>query len=118
MLLSVITATVFGVVGAYMVINGKYAFTRKMSWIPFAMAAMELAMCGALDVLGYPVCTLILMVCRVTVVACCRAVLKRDAAMERNRRRRRAVWRRIAATEPSFCVVEGAAAPSPLRITA
>lgn len=118
MVLSVILATVFGVVGAYMVINGKYSFTRKMSWFPFAMATMELAMCGMLDVLGYPVCTLILMACRITVVACCRGVLKRDAAMERNRRRRRAVWRHIAATEPSFCVVQGAAAPAPLRITA
>ncbi len=118
MLLSVCTATVFGAVGLYMVINGKYSFTRKMSWFPFVMATMELALCGALDVWRYPVFTLILMACRVTVLLCCRGVLKRDAAMERNRRRRRAVWRRIAATEPAFCVVQGTANPSRVQITA
>lgn len=118
MVFSVILATVFSVVGAYMVINGKYSFTRKMSWFPFAMAVMELAMCGMLDVLGYPICTLILMACRITVVACCRGVLKRDAAMERNRRRRRAVWRHIAATEPAFCVVQGSNTDHRIRITA
>lgn len=118
MVLSVITATVFGVVGLYMVVNGTYSFTRKMSWIPFAMAAMELAMCGALELLRYPVLTVILMACRLTVVLCCRGVLKRDAAMERNRRRRRAVWRHIAATEPSFCVMEGSATSARTRISA
>jgi hypothetical protein len=38
--------------------------------------------------------------------------------MERNRRRRRAVWRHIAATEPSFCVVQGTAAAERVRVTA
>ncbi len=118
MLLSVATATVFGAVGLYMVINGKYAFTRKMSWFPFVMAVLELALCGALEVWNYPVLTAILMACRVAILLCCRGVLKRDAAMERNRRRRRAVWRRIAATEPAFCLVQGTTAPSRVRITA
>lgn len=118
MILSVVTATVFGVVGLYMVINGKYAFTRKMSWIPLSMAAMELAMCGALELWRFPVLTAILMACRLTVIFCCRGVLKRDAAMERNRRRRRAVWRHIAATEPAFHVVQGTRPAACTRISA
>lgn len=118
MIFSLITAAAFGVTGVYMIVNGRYAFTRKMSWIPFAMMAMELALCGALDLLGYPICTAILMACRATVLLCCRAVLKRDAAAERNRRRRRAVWRRIAATEPSLHLVEGTSRTSKSRTCA
>jgi len=91
MLWSVIAAAVLGATGLHMIFSGKYATTRRMSWIPFAMAAMELAMCGALDLAAYPVLTAILMVCRLTVLVCCYRVLKIDAAMERTRQRRRAV---------------------------
>ena len=107
MVLSVLAAAVLAATGAYMLISGRYAATRRMAWIPFAMAAMELAMCGALDLGAYPVLTTILMACRLTVLVCCNRVLKRDAAMERNRRRRRAVWRHIAATAPEAFVING-----------
>ncbi|MBR2338362.1 MAG: hypothetical protein IKA63_02720 [Clostridia bacterium] len=109
MVLSILAAAVLAATGCYMIINGRYAATRRMSWIPLAMAAMELAMCGALDLTAYPLLTAILMLCRVTVLFCCHRVLKRDAAMERNRRRRRAVWRHIAATAPEACIVTGTA---------
>ncbi len=107
MIWSVIAATVFGATGLYMIMSGRYASTRRMSWIPFAMGTMELAMCGALDVTAYPILTAILMACRLTVLFCCNRVLKLDAAKERNRRRRRAVWRHIAATAPEACVIGG-----------
>ena len=110
MIFSVISAVLLGVTGVYMTISGKYAITRRMAWIPFAMAAMEIAMCGALDWGMFPVLTAVLTACRLTVLFCCNRVLKRDVAMERNRRRRREVWRRIAATEPQACIIRSAPA--------
>lgn len=107
MILSVIAATVLGATGLHMIFSGKYASTRKTSWIPFSMAVMELALCGALDLAAYPVLTAILMICRVTVLFCCYRVMKIDAAMERTRQRRRAVWKHIATTAPEACLISG-----------
>ncbi len=96
MVFSVVTAAVFGAVSLYMMIAAKCTITRRMAWIPLSMAAMELAMCGVLAMGEYPVLTAVLMLCRLTVLACCTLSMKRDAAMARNRRRRREVWRRVA----------------------
>ena len=110
MIFSVISAVVLGVTGVYMLLSGKYAITRRMALIPLAMAAMETAMCGALDWGMFPALTAVLVLCRLTVLFCCHRVLKKDMAMERNRRRRREVWRRIAATAPQACVIAPATA--------
>lgn len=96
MVFNVVAAAVFGAVSLHMIAAAKCAVTRRMVWIPFSMSAMELAMCGALAMGDYPVFTAILMLCRVTVLSCCALSMKRDAAMVRNRRRRREVWRRVA----------------------
>lgn len=96
MIFSVVTAAVFGAVSLYMITAAKYTVTRRMAWIPLSMAAMELAMCGVLAMGDYPVLTAVLMLCRLTVLTCCTLSMKRDAAMVRNRRRRREVWRRVA----------------------
>lgn len=111
MILSVITATVFGAIGLYMVMSGRYAVTRRLSWIPFSVAAMELALCGALDILAHPILSVILFACRITILVCCHRIVKRDAAMVRNHQRRRAVWRHIAATAPEALMV----LPSPAQ---
>lgn len=115
MIVSSVTALVLIATGVYMVIGSRYAVTRRMAWIPFVMAAMELAMFGALDLTAYPILTVILMSCRFTVVVCCAKAMKRDAAMERNRRRRRQVWRHIAATAPEACLISGVAASAQKR---
>ena len=96
MIFSVVTAAVFGAVSLYMMVAAKCTVTRRMAWIPLSMAAMELAMCGVLAMGDYPVLTVVLMLCRLTVLTCCTLSMKRDAAMVRNRRRRREVWRRVA----------------------
>ena len=96
MVFSVIAAAVFATAGLYMMTAAKFTVTRRMAWIPSSMAAMELAMCGVLAMFDYPILTLILMACRMTVLTCCAVSMKRDAAMARNRRRRREVWRRVA----------------------
>lgn len=96
MVFSVIAAAVFGAASLYMMTAAKYPITRRMAWIPLSMSAMELAMCGVLEMGEYPVLTVILMACRVTVLFCCAVSMKRDAALVRNRRRRRAVWRKVA----------------------
>ena len=96
MVLSVVAAAVFGAASLYMITAAKCTVTRRMAWIPLSMSLMELAMCGALAMGEYPVLTVILMLCRLTVLTCCTLSMKRDAAMVRNRRRRREVWRRIA----------------------
>lgn len=107
MVLNVLFSAALATAGLYMIFTGKYASTRRMSWIPLSMAAMELAMFGAFSALEYPIITLLLLACRGTVLVCCAGALKRDAAMERNRRRRREVWRRVAATAPEACVIGG-----------
>ncbi|MBQ9964216.1 MAG: hypothetical protein IJP14_03765 [Clostridia bacterium] len=96
MVFSVIAAAVFATAGLYMITAAKFTVTRRMAWIPLSMAAMELAMCGILAMGEYPILTVILMACRATVLTCCSISMKRDAAMARNRRRRREVWRRVA----------------------
>lgn len=107
MILNVLFSAALTTAGLYMILVGKHNATRRMSWIPLSMAAMELAMFGALPVTEYPVITLLLLACRITVLTCCSRAMKRDAAMERNRRRRREVWRRVAATAPESFVVVG-----------
>lgn len=97
MIFSVIAAAVFGAIGLHMVSAARYSVTRKIAWIPLSMAAMELAMAGALLWLEYPILTAILMGCRLTVLLCCVVSLKKEAARERNRRRRREVWRHVTA---------------------
>lgn len=95
MIFSVVAAAVFGAMSLYMTTAARYTVTRRMAWIPLTMAAMELAMGGALLWLEYPVLTVVLMFCRITVLLCCVLSMKKDAAMERNRRRRREVWRHV-----------------------
>ena len=97
MIMAVIIAAVFGAISLYMMMTARYAVTRKMVWIPLSMAAIELAMGGALLWWAYPVLTVILVACRLTVLTCCVAAIKKDAAMARNRRRRREVWRYVTA---------------------
>lgn len=94
---SVTAAVIFAAVALNMAMKNRKTLSHRMAWIPGSMAAMEIAMCDALMVWEYPVLTLILMACRVTVLCCCSLVLKRDAAAERNRLRRRAVYRRVVA---------------------
>lgn len=95
MVFSVIAAAVFGAAGLYMVLASKIGISRRMAWIPLSMAALELAMGGMIALGGPLVLTMIMMACRVTVLGCCATAVKRDAAAERNRRRRREVWRRV-----------------------
>lgn len=95
MTLSVVTAAIFGAVSLYMMVAAKCAVTRYMAWIPLSMAAIEVAMCGMLALGEYPVLTIVLMGCRATVLTCCSLAMKRDAAIERNRRRRRWVLRQV-----------------------
>ncbi len=97
MIFSLTAAVAFAAVAFMMAAKDRTTLSHRMAWIPGAMAAMELAMAGALLMGEYPVLTLILMVCRFTVFGCCTLAMKRDAAAARNRRRRRAVWRRITA---------------------
>ena len=93
MLLSIVSAVLLAAYALNMLSKGHNTVSRRMAWIPAAMSAMEMAMCGVLLVWDYPVLTLLLVLCRVTVLGCCATALKRDAAAERNRRRRRAVHR-------------------------
>lgn len=97
MIWSVTAAVVLAAVSLNMAMKERKTLSHRMAWIPGAMAAMESAMCGVLAMGDYPVLTLILMVCRLTVLACCSLALKRDEANARNRRRRREVWRRVTA---------------------
>lgn len=97
MIFGLTAAVAFATVAFMMAAKERTTLSHRMAWIPGTMAAMELAMAGALLMGDYPVLTLILMACRLTVFACCTLAMKRDAAAARNRRRRREVWRRITA---------------------
>lgn len=97
MMLSFVAAVLFAVVSLKMALKAKGTISHRMAWIPGVMAAMELAMFGALAIGEYPVLTLILMACRITVLSCCSLAMKKDEATARNRRRRREVFRRVSA---------------------
>ena len=97
MIWSVMAAVVLAAVSLNMAMKERKTLSHRMAWIPGVMAAMELAMCGVLMMGEYPVLTLLLMMCRATVLVCCSLALKRDEANARNRRRRREVWRRVTA---------------------
>lgn len=96
MIINVLTAAVFGAVCFTMLTKERGTLSRRMAWIPGSMALVELVMCGVIFAWDYPILSLILFVCRGVVLSCCSLAMKRDAAAERNRRRRRAVWRRVA----------------------
>lgn len=110
MVFAVVVAAVFGAISLYMMMAARFSVTRKMAWIPLSMAVMELAMSGLLLWGEYPVLNAILVLCRLTVLSCCVVSMKRDAAMARNRRRRREVWRYVTAEMAK----EARAVPVPL----
>ncbi len=97
MLLNVSAAVVLAAVALNMAMKERGTVSHRMAWIPAVMAVMEVVMCGVLSLWDFPLLTVLLMASRLTVLGCCSVALKRDAAAERNRRRRRAVWRRVAA---------------------
>lgn len=97
MILSFAAAVVFAVVALKMAMKEKGTLSHRMAWIPGVMASTELAMFGLLAVWEYPVLTLVLMACRITVLTCCSLAMKKDEAAARNRRRRREVFRRVSA---------------------
>ncbi len=99
MLLSIVSAVLLAAYALNMLMKPHKTLSHRMAWIPASMAAFEMAMCGVLLVWDHPVLTLLMIACRVTVLGCCATALKRDAAAERNRRRRRAVHRRIMESE-------------------
>ena len=105
MIINILSAVVLATVGMVLFFKSTLTVTRRMSFVALSMAAMELAMLGALPLLRFPTISLILFACRFTLLVCCSRALKQEAGLQRNRRRRRAVWRRIAATAPEACVL-------------
>ncbi len=92
----VIVAVIFGLLTFYMTTKERRTVAHRMAWIPGTMAVMELAVCGVVFTAVPFAVEAVLMLCRVTVFACCSLALKKDAANARNRRRRREVQRRVA----------------------
>ena len=99
MLWSSLNVVAMTILFVYMVNRAKCAETRKLALVPLATAAVELLTAGLLRPGLYPALTAVLIAMRLVIIGCCVAALRRDATMARNRARRRARARRIAAVE-------------------
>lgn len=97
MTFGIVSALVFGLMTFCLATRRPTTLSHRMAWIPGVMAVMELSVCGIVFTAVPMALEVVLMVCRVTVLACCALALKRDAAKARNRVRRRRVQHRVAA---------------------
>lgn len=90
MLLSLMSAAAMAAMFVYMLCRAKMAETRRMLWLPAASCGMELMSMGLLSVTTFPWLTVLLVMLRLSLLGCCAVAMRRDAAMVRARRRRRA----------------------------
>lgn len=74
----------------YMVNKARSAQAKKLTALPLAMAMIEILVGGVLNPGEFVILSVILMATRLTVIGCCVAVIRRDEAAARARRRQRA----------------------------
>ncbi len=101
----------------YMLIRAKMPETRALLWLPAGTCAVELMTVGLLSVTKFPVVTLLLMALRLSLFGFCVLVMKRDAALARARRQKRAQLKRRlhAALNPLHEIPAGAATAAAAR---
>ena len=83
----------------YMIRKAQFAQTKKVALVPLATGFVDLLAAGLLNPGHYPVLTILLAAMRLTIVGCCVLALRQDAAMTRQKARRRAQRRRMQIAE-------------------
>ena len=83
----------------YMIRRTRFAETKKVALVPLATGFVDLLAAGLLNPGHYPLLTFLLAALRLTIVGCCVLALRRDAAMARQKARRRAQRRRMQIAE-------------------
>ena len=78
----------------YMLIRAKMPETRELLWLPAAVCGVELMTAGFLSVTKFPVIAVLLLALRLSLLGFCVLVMKRDAALARARRQKRAQLKR------------------------
>jgi len=111
-MLNMVFALLMAGMFVYMLVRAKMPETRQLLWLPVATCAVELMTAGLLSVTKFPVVTLLLMGLRLSLFGFCVLVMKRDAALARARRQKRAQLKRRlhAALNPLHEIPAGAAA--------
>ncbi len=101
----------------YMLLRAKMPQTRQLLWLPACTCAVELMTAGLLSVAKFPVVTMLLMMLRLSLFGFCVLVMKRDTALARARRQKRAQLKRRlhAALNPLHEIPAGAAAAAATR---
>ncbi len=101
----------------HMLLRAKMPETRQFLWLPLCTCAVELMTAGVLSVAKFPVVTLLLMALRLSLFGFCVLVMKRDAALARARRQKRAQLKRRlhAALNPLHEIPAGASATAATR---
>ena len=78
----------------YMLCRSKTSETREFLWLPAGSCLVELLTMGLLSVTKFPVLTLVLLALRLSLFGFCVLVMKRDAALARARKQKRARLKR------------------------
>lgn len=96
----------------YMLLRAKMPETRQLLWVPAGTCFVELMTAGLLSVTTFPVVTLLLMALRLSLFGFCVLAMKRDAALARAKKQKRARLKRQlrAALNPLHEIPAGAAA--------
>ena len=113
-MLNMVFALLMAGMFVFMLVRAKMPETRQLLWLPAATCAVELMTTGLLSVTKFPMITLLLMALRVSLFGFCVLVMKRDAALARARRQKRAQLKRRlhAALNPLHEIPAGGAAIS------
>ncbi len=98
----------------YMLCRSKMRETREFLWLPLGTCAVELLSMGLLSAVKFPVLTLLLVALRLSMFGFCVLLMKRDAALARAEKKKRARQKRelYNALHPLHEVPAGGAAPS------
>lgn len=84
---------------AYMMRKAQFAETKKVALVPLATGMVDILAAGLLNPGRHLMLTVLLLAMRLVIFGCCVLALRRDAAMAKQKARRRAQRRRLLIAE-------------------
>lgn len=106
-MMSTVSIILMAAAALFVLARAKFAYTRRIAALPAVMCLMEMMGAGVLHPAAYPVLTAILWLAKLTVLFCCAAALRQDAAAARAKAKRREKLKRDlrAAMDPPLKVM-------------
>ncbi len=94
MILNLVFAFLMAGMFVYMLCCAKMRETREVLWLPFGTCVIELLSMGLLSTVKFPALTILLVALRLSLFVFCVLVMKRDAALARAEKKKRARQKR------------------------